>query len=68
MRILGKVHETESVFYLRAIVKVRLGKEREAVDDLLQAVEIEPQLRFRANLDPELSALMLKYRLFEGGI
>ena len=68
LRILGKVHETESVFYLRAIVKVRLGKEREAVDDLLQAVEIEPQLRFRANLDPELSALMLKYRLFEGGI
>lgn len=62
------MHETESVFYLRAIVKVRLGKEREAVDDLLQAVEIEPQLRFRANLDPELSALMLKYRLFEGGI
>lgn len=65
-RILNNNEEvTEHILYLRAIVAARLGKERRAVTNLLEACKMRPQLRFRANLDPELSELIRKYGLFK---
>ncbi|MCQ2143057.1 MAG: hypothetical protein MJY56_03205 [Bacteroidales bacterium] len=52
------------VLYLEAVIKARLGDEREAARLYLKAVELEPSMRYRANLDPELSELAKKYNQF----
>lgn len=63
-RILQAEPESAHAKYMSAIVCSRLRKEKEAVIDLLRACELQPKLKFRANLDPELSLLIRKYGLF----
>ena len=50
--------------YLLAILAGRQGDEQLAVQYYLRSVELEPRLRFRGNLDPEISHLIRKYQLF----
>lgn len=65
LRIFGKSAQTAETKYMQAILNARLGDERQAVLLLTGAVEMNAQMRFRANLDPELSKLVKKYRLFQ---
>lgn len=46
-------------------MQVRLGEEKKAVLLLLSAAEMDEKIKFRANLDPELSVLVKKYGLFQ---
>lgn len=63
--ILSRLGEKDpKVLYLEAVIKARLGDEREAARLYLKAVELEPSMRYRANLDPELSELAKKYNQF----
>lgn len=65
LRILEKLGPTAETKYMQAILNARLGNEQQAVLLLLGAVEMNGQMKSRANLDPELSALVKKYKLFE---
>ena len=49
--------------YLLAIIAARMGDEQEAVQHFLRACELRSNLKFRGNLDPELSYLIRKYGL-----
>ncbi len=61
--ILTSLPSSSRVLYMRALVNARLGEEDKAVEQLVKGVEREPSLRFRVNLDPELSALATKHNL-----
>lgn len=67
-RILGREEtrrpDDAEVKYMLAVVSARLGDNERAVRSLLRAAELQPRLRFRGNLDPELSALIRRYDLF----
>ena len=65
LRIMNTQKETPDVRYLQAVLEYRLGHEKEAVLKYLRACELNPQLKFRGNLDPELSTLIKKYGLFK---
>lgn len=52
--------DNAKVAYLKAIVYARLGFEGEACRFYAKSVELDPAMRFRANLDPELSLLTNK--------
>ena len=47
-----------------AILASRLGDEEQAVTYFLRSVELRESLKFRGNLDPEISRLISKYGLF----
>ena len=47
-----------------AVVYGRLGNEKLAVEHFLNSVEQDDQMRHRGNLDPEISALIKKYGIF----
>ena len=64
LRILEQSPQTAETKYMQAILNARLGDEQRAVLLLLGAAEMDAQMRFRANLDPELSLLVKKYGLF----
>lgn len=55
---------TADTQYMLAIVAARLGDEEQAVRYFLHAVELRENLKFRGNLDPEISHLIRKYGLF----
>lgn len=65
LRILEKLKPDAENKYLSAILNARLGNERQAVILLLEANDLDGQMKHRANLDPELSALVKKYGLFK---
>lgn len=65
LRILEQSQQTAENKYMQAILNARLGNEEKAVRLLLGAVEMNGQMKSRANLDPELSALVKKYELFQ---
>lgn len=50
--------------YMLAVVHSRLGDERLAVEYYLASVEQDDSMRHRGNLDPEISALIKKYGIF----
>ena len=50
---------------MQSILNGLLGNEQRAVSLLLSAAEVDDRIRFRANLDPELSLLVKKYGLFK---
>lgn len=50
--------------YMLAVVYGRLGDEKRAVEYFLNSVEQDEQMRHRGNLDPEISALIKKYGIF----
>ena len=65
-RILCKLPDapyTAEIQYMLAILAARLGQEEQAVNYFLRAVELRKVLRFRGNLDPEISRLIRKYGL-----
>ena len=47
-----------------AILAARLEDEERAVQYFLRAVELRENLKYRGNLDPEISRLIRKYGLF----
>ena len=53
--ILEELPESANVCYLKALVLTRLDRIPEAVQYYRRALEMEPSLRFRANLDPEMN-------------
>jgi len=65
LRIFEKSPRTAENKYMQAILQARLGNEEQAVRLLLSAVDMDGQMKFRANLDPELSELVKKYGLFK---
>ena len=65
LRIFEKSPQTADNKYMQAILQARLGNEEKAVRLLLTAAEMDEQMKFRANLDPELSELVKKYGLFK---
>lgn len=65
LEILNSLPDNSRVLYMRALVNARLNREEEAAELLVRAVEREPSLRFRVNLDPEMSVLASKYKLAE---
>jgi len=49
------------VLYLKTIVYSRLDKKQEALDCYRRAVDLDPSMAYRANLDPEVAELVRKY-------
>lgn len=56
---------TADVQYMLAILASRLGNEEQAVRYFLHSVELQANLKFRGNLDPEISRLIRKYGIFK---
>jgi len=58
LAVLEKLDDTvPEVCYLKAVVLSRLQQGEEALKYLKLSVAYDPHLRFRANLDPEMSVL-----------
>lgn len=60
--LLEKLPEDSKTLYLKALVLARLGRVREAVGCYDRCVEQDRSFVHRANLDPEISELVKKYR------
>lgn len=56
--------ELADVQYMLAILASRQSDEEQAVQYFLRSVELRENLKFRGNLDPEISRLIRKYGLF----
>ncbi len=63
MNILKELPESPKRDYLLAIIYSRLGNMEYAAGLYLRAVDNDPTLKFRGNLDPEISILIEKYNL-----
>ena len=63
MNILEELPVSGKRDYLLAVVHSRNGNEKKAVEYFLSAVNQERSLRFRGNLDPEISRLIDKYKI-----
>ena len=57
LEILKELEEDARNCYLKAIIYSRLGFYKEAVAFLNKSIDLEPTMKFRAGLDPELSSL-----------
>lgn len=55
---------TADIQYMLAILAARLEDEERAVQYFLRAVELRENLKYRGNLDPEISRLIRRYGLF----
>jgi tetratricopeptide (TPR) repeat protein len=51
--------------YMMAIIYARDGKEQKAVQAYINSVKQDPSMKFRANLDPEISQLVKKYGVLQ---
>lgn len=65
MDILEKLEPDAKVLYMKALVHSRQGNLQEAVQSYLDACSLDPSMRFRGNLDPEISELKKQYSLEE---
>lgn len=65
LRVEPRNEITADLQYMMAILSVRLGNEEQAVQHFLRAVELRENLKFRGNLDPEISRMIRKYGLFK---
>lgn len=65
MSILEGLKSSAQKNYMMAVLFGRLGDEKKAVKYFLSSVEMEPLMRHRGNLDPEVSSLIAKYGLFK---
>lgn len=63
LSILENLQKSAKRDYMLALVYSRLGDERKAVGFYLHACEQDPSLRFRGNLDPEISGLIKRYSI-----
>lgn len=64
MAILESCPDNAKSLYLKALLFSRMEDEKQAIECLLRACELEPSYIHRANLDPEISILKNKYNLF----
>lgn len=64
LEILGRLPRDARRDYMLAVVHSRLGNEKLAVEYFLNSVEQDDQMRYRGNLDPEISVLIKKYGMF----
>lgn len=64
LRGLPEASSTADIQYMLAILAARQGDEEQAVRYFLRAVELRENLKFRGNLDPEISRLIRRYGLF----
>lgn len=64
LEILEKLPRDAKRDYMLAVVHSRLGDEKLAVEYFVNAVEQDEAMRHRGNLDPEISTLIKKYRIF----
>ncbi len=60
LNILKTLPDDDKVLYLKALIRARLGDYNSALKDLKASIVLNPSLRHRANLDPELSNLTSK--------
>lgn len=58
LAVLEELDDTPKVLYLKSVALSRLERYREALQCYESAVEAEPSIRFRANLDPEMNELI----------
>lgn len=63
LAILEKLPQSAAADYLRAIACARLNRDDEAAASFLSAVGQEPGMKYRGNLDPEISRIICKYDL-----
>ena len=56
--VLYALPENDRTLYLQAIALARLGRREEALEAFARACAIDPNLEFRAGLDPELNELV----------
>ena len=61
--LLTQLKKSASTLYLSAILNTRLGAEDKAIENLKKACEMDPQIIFRTEKDPEISKLIRKYGL-----
>jgi hypothetical protein len=59
--ILKKLPDSAKKDYMLAIIYVREGADQKAVQSFIDSVTKDPSMKFRANLDPEMSQLIKKY-------
>ncbi len=60
LNILKELPDDDKTLYLKALIKARMGDFASALGDLKASITLNPSLRHRANLDPELSSLTTK--------
>ena len=63
LKVLERLPESPKRDYLLCIIYSRIGDEKSSIEYYLKAKEMDPSLRFRANLDPEIGKLINKYGL-----
>lgn len=63
--ILSRLPESAAVDYLLALANSRVGEEKAAVEMYLRSCSMDQSFVHRGNLDPEISALIKKYKLNE---
>ena len=63
--ILSRLQESAAVDYLLALANSRVGEEMTAVEMYLRSCSMDRSFVHRGNLDPEISALIKKYKLNE---
>lgn len=63
--ILERLNPTATRNYMMAVLYGRLGEEKKALKLFLSSVDLDRQMKYRGNLDPEISSLILKYALFK---
>lgn len=64
LAILEKLPVSAQSEYMLALITSRQGDDERAVNHYLRSVELEPQYKFRGNLDPEIKVLIDRYGLF----
>ena len=62
LEILKDLEDDAKVMYLKAIVYARLGFPEEAEAFLTRSISLDPAMKFRAGLDPELSLLTKNFK------
>lgn len=62
MALLSELPPTAKGEYLKALLHSRLGEEEQAVLSFMNACKLDPAFVHRGNLDPEISALLKKYK------
>lgn len=65
MDVLEGLKPTAIRNYMMAVLYGRLGEEQKALKFFLSSVDMDRQMKYRGNLDPEISSLVMKYALFK---
>ena len=63
LEIIEEMNSSAKKYYVLAIINSRLGKYKEAIELYIKACELEPSMKFRGQLDPEIKQLIDKYKI-----